>query len=314
MVGDGGKSPSHLPGLTRMSKKEILQRFVMLVVAVIIVAALVIFAKDFSHRNVAFRIDGKNYSKKTISEMATYASKQNGQSKQSNAKNIYSLYKTEIAAKKEGIAPTADELKVVAKLPGATTDAEKQYVDLVQFNNALTQAYQRNQQGGYAGQEFVFDYSARISPAPQGITPVSGFGNPTLIKQDQQYAHQQAEAFYNKYKQNPASANQLNAQLRTMNKLGFIAGMSQFGPSQSSNLQSQIYYPDIYKYVITQSKPVLSGVRSGNVPTVLKPTSSQDYTPGYYYFVNITQAGKVVDAHTKVVDAEKKMGSVYYGI
>lgn len=316
-TGDGGKrrlKPSYKQELKRLAVKVIL-----LVLLVVLLVWGSIFIRNFSHRNVVFRIDGKNYSKTTITEMVNFAAKQNGLNKKQEAQNIYYLYKTQIAAQKAGIIPNADELKAATdslKFPTPKTANEKAYVNLVAFNEALPQTYVRLQQGGYEGLYFIFDFSAKILPPSGGLKPINGYGNQALINQDKQYADQQAQAFYDRYKQNPLAADDLGQQLESLNKAGFVGGLSRFssGPAMVTDLHSQIYYPGIYDYVSSQTKPGLSDIRIGRVETKLDPSPS-DYTDGYYYFVDIKKAGKVIqNPYGKMKSEQQKLGAAYYGI
>src|SRR5512146_3298163 len=104
-VGDGGKR--HLKLSYKQEFKRLAKQAVLLIIFLAVLAGLGVLIRDFSHRNVAFRIEGTNYSKASITEMANFAAKQDGLDKKHEAGNIYNLYKIQISAQKAGIAPNA---------------------------------------------------------------------------------------------------------------------------------------------------------------------------------------------------------------
>jgi hypothetical protein len=286
-----------------------------IIILVIIGAALFIHNRPAGSSTAAFVIDHKSYSKKLISAMAGYVVQDRPQSKQQAARNIFTLYKTEIASQKAGITPDAAELAVYQQSTKALqNDAEKQYVALLQYNAALSNSYQRYTQGDDQGYSFVFDFSRYVIPPPAGDKPIAGYGDKSLIAKDKSYAYQQAQADYRNYKQGKISAAALLTNISADPNLSYNPSKGVIGPSNPGSLYSQLYYADIYKYVTSQTRPQLSGVRLGKVP-IEHTARPKNYADGYYYFVDLQKASKVVTNPSGLVIAQlNKLQAVYYGL
>jgi hypothetical protein len=289
-----------------------------IIILVIIGAAIFIhnkLSKPAGSSTAAFVIDHKSYSKKLISAMAGYVVQGRPQSRQQAARNIFTLYETEVASQKAGIKPDAAEL--AANQPSTKppqNDAEKQYLALAQYNAALGDSYGRYAVGDDQGYSFVFDFSRYMIPPPAGDKPIAGYGNKSLIAKDKSYAYQQAQADYRDYKQGKISAAALLKKLSADPNLSFNPSSGVFGPSNPGLLNSQLYYSDIYTYVTSQTKPQLSGVRLGKVP-IEHTAHPKNYADGYYYFVDLQKASRVVTDPSGLVNAQlKKLQAVYYGL
>jgi hypothetical protein len=314
VVGDGGHRRLR-PSPAGFFKQAAPWFAVLLIIAIVAVILHVHMAN--SQKNAAFIIDGRAYSKASISDMATYAAKQDGLTKAQEARGIFELYKTQVAAKKAGIVPNDSEMQAAAKslnFAKTTTGPQQQYMQLVEFNNALLPSYDRYRQGGYEGDVLVFDFSQEILPPAPGIPPIAGHNDATLIAQDRKYAQQQSEAYYTTYKTGKSSITSLNNELQNKDKVGFQAEALSFDSSKSPDLGSQIGYPDIYKYVLSQTKTGLSTVRVGTVRTKPSP-SPKDYADGYYYFVKLRKAQPAIaDPSGTIAAQQQKLQTVYHGL
>ena len=268
-----------------------------------------------SSSTAAFVIDHKSYSKKLISAMADYVVQDHPQSKQQAASNIFTLYKTEVASQKAGITPDAAELAAYQQpITASRSDAEKQYMALVQYNEALSNSYRRYTQGIDQGYSFVFDFSRYVIPPPAGDKPIAGYGNSSLIAKDKSYAYQQAQTDYRNYKQGTISAAALLTKILADPNLSYNPSSGVFGPSNQGTLYSQLYYADIYTYITSQTQPQLSGVRLGKVP-IEHIAHPKNYADGYYYFVDLQKASRVVTDPSGLVNTQlKKLQVVYYGL
>lgn len=270
--------------------------------------------KPASSSTAAFVIDHKSYSKKLITAMANYVIQDRPQTKEQAAHNIFTLYETEVASQKAGITPNAAELAAYQPITASQNDAVKQYLALVQYNAALSGSYRRYAQADDQGYAFVFDFSRYVIPPPPGDKPIAGYGNKGLIAKDKAYAYQQAQADYRSYKQGTISAAVLLAKISVDPNLSFNPSSGVFGPSNQGSLSSQLYYGDIYTYVTSQTQPQLSGVRLGKVP-VEHVAHPKKYAAGYYYFVDLQKASRVVTDPSGLVNTQiGKLQAVYYGL
>jgi hypothetical protein len=296
------------------------KKIALLLVVVVVFGLGIYLFKTQSAKNSAFSINGTNYSKAEISEMASFAAKSSGFSRAQETKNIFELYKVQAAAQKAGITPNDTELKTASKtlhFASVAKPADKQYVKLITYNIALTnQTYNRYAQGGYEGDMFVFDFSQKILPPAFGVPPIPGYGDPALIKKDKNYALQQAQKYYAIYKKDNSTVKKLDSELMSNRRDGYGAVATSFDSAVTkSSLSSQIYYSDIYKFVTSQTKPGLGAIKLGRVSTKLLSPTPEDYADGYYYFVNIRKALPVIaDPGGKVMSEIKKLQVVYRGV
>lgn len=286
------------------------------VVLLLAISCYLIF-QEIKKSNSAFVINGKSYSKKLVSSMSNFGAKYNSETQAQAAKNIYVLYKTEVASKIVGITPTSQETQAAYKnLPKTTNSTGEQYYKLIAYNNALNVACVKDAQGYDQGYEFVFNFSRYINPPVSGQPPTPGYGNMTLIAKDKAYALHAAKTDYSKYKTGNISPATLIADIEADPNLSYtniINGV--FDSTKSNNsLFTQVFYSGVYNYIIKQSKPGLSSIQVGKVSTNNKP-GSKEYADGYYYFIDLKKASRTIPNASELVNNQvNKLQAVYYGI
>jgi hypothetical protein len=293
-------------------KKPIL---VKVVIFILIILLLVIAIKKLHHNNSAFVIDHTSYSKQFISNMASFATLNVKESKQQAAKNIFVLYENEIASKQVGIIPTSAEIQAQnIVLPTPKNSTERQYVALVKYNAALSDAYGYYMQGNDQGYYFVFNFSRYIVSPPAQSKAIPNHGNASSIQQDNAYAYLQAQTEYKAYKAGKITASNLLSKISSDPNLTYDSPGGYFNSSiKNVSLYNQIDYTSAYQYIAAQTKPQLSGIRVGQVPTSY--SGSPDYVNGYYYFVDLKKASKIITNPSGLVSGEiNKLQAVYYGL
>jgi len=341
--GGGGKPKFHIT--VPVVLKKILIVIACLVVCAAVVAAGMRIRFNMTAKNAAFVVGNKAYSKAFVNEMVKYAGETRsapnlqqqlnslvlGKSTQTQptknsldkaaknvvAKQIYEMYRTQAAAKKAGIIPNSQEMSAVSSTQAASkpeTKAQKSYSEVLNFVDALPKAYDRYESGDYQGDLFVFNFSDKILPTPANEPPLAGHGDQKLIEQDDDYALEQAQDYYSQYKNDHASVDSINKELQSKLKAGFNGAALTFDSRKSITLKDQINYEDAYKYITAQSKPILSGIRTGRVATSLRP-QSDDFADGYHYFVKINRAQRgVSNPKGKVESAKKELKAEFHGI
>ena len=297
-------------------KAALANRFRLIVLAIIVILAVValLVYRQAQLNKSAFVIDHKAYSKQLIMSIAQFAIKGRPQTKQQAAKSIFELYKTQIASQKANIVPTSAEIQAqYNKWPKPKTEAERQYITLVSYNIALGDAYGRYMSGEDKGSTFIFNFSRYVLPPAAQEKPLPGHGDSTLISQDKAYAYQQAQSGYRAYKAGKISAAALLTKIASDPKLTQNNSNGSFDAS-IGDLQGQIYYQNIYSYIANQDKPGISVIKTGKVPTKLSP-GPNDYADGYYYFVDLQKATRLVSDPAGAVNKQlKKLQAAYYGI
>ncbi len=298
------------------AKKTNWLRPLMLIAGVVIVLVLlVVLIKSNSHKNVAFSIDGKNYSIQDVTTMANFARLNNSETKQQAAKTIYDLYRTQAASQKANIVPTSSEIQAAYQsLTPPKNNLDKQYDKLFAYNLALSSSYGRYASGDDEGNVFIFSFDRYVLGAVAGQPAVPNHNNAGLIQQDNNYALQQAQTDYSLYKSGKISASDLTTKIAGDTTLAASNSVGLSFNSTEGNLIQQVGGSDIYNYVVSQTKPGLSNIRIGQVPTKF-PTAAGDYANGYYYFVDLKKASKiVVNPGLLVENQENKLKATYYGI
>ena len=290
-----------------------------LLIVIIVLIVHSVHSNTVKNQN-AFQINHKNYPKDLVADMVTYSlegqAKVTQADKSRAARNIYNLYKTEIAAQQVGVVPNSGEMQAAEQqidLPRATTSADKDYAQVAAFNVALNQAYSRYSSADDQGYIFVFDFSQKIIPPAVQEKPVAGYGNQQLINQDKQYADQQAQQYYAQFKNHQISATDLLSAIAANPRISF-GSVSTYIDASKGSIRSQILYSDIYNYVAAQKGPLLSSVRVGKVATKQEP-GPNNYADGYYYFVQLSKASPLIDNPEGTVGTQtNKLQAVYYGI
>lgn len=282
-------------------------------IIILLIGGLLIY-RQAQRSKSAFVIDHKAYSKQLITSMAHFAAQGRPQTKQQAAKSIFELYKTQVASQKAGIVPTAAEIQdQYKKWPKPKNDIEQQYVTLVSYDTALGNAYGRYASGEDKGFVFIFNFSRYIMPPAAQEKPLAGYGDQTLIAQDKTYAYQQAKSDYKAYKTGKISANALLAKISADPKLTYNSSSGSFD-SSVGDLQGQIYYTDVYSYIAAQGMPGTSTIKLGKMATKLNP-GPNDYADGYYYFVDLQKASRLIPDPAGAVNKQlKNLQAVYYGI
>lgn len=284
-------------------------------IALLLIALSLIVYQSVQRNRAAFVIANKSYSKQLIRSMAAYVVQNQPQAKQQAAKNIFELYKEQAAAQKVGIIPNAAEVQAqYQELPKPKNDIQRQYISLFAYDLAVSASYRRYESGQNKGYEFVFGFDRYVKGPAVGEKSIAGYGDTNLISQDKAYAYQQAKAAYDDYKAKKISADNLVAKIRSDSRL--VDNDSNGGSFDSSKgiLSGQLFSPDIFAYVSKQTRPGLSPLNIGKVPSKF-PTGPGDYADGYYYFVDLQQASHIIpDPAGAVQQQMSKLQAVYYGI
>jgi hypothetical protein len=286
------------------------------VVMALVVTALGVIIVNRYASPTAFVIGNKKYAKSSIQAMAGYASHQNGSTVSQEAKTIFAMYEQKAAAQNVGIVPNSDELKATQQVFGITNTSPpgaKEYMQLVIFNQALPRAYERYKSGSYSGVYFMFDFSTFIHPAPVGEIPLPKYGDQKEIAKDNKYALEVANTAYENYKKNSSDLTVLAKSITGDKTVGFVGTVVSFSPENGA-LVTQVPVSGIYNYITAQTKAGLSSIRTGQVATTHTPRP-HDYADGYYYFVDLKAAGKIInDPAGLIKQAISKLKVKYYGL
>lgn len=265
--------------------------------------------------------------------------------KDSDAKLIYQHLKEQVVAKKLGIdlsqAAIEDGQKDIhykyeinldktleaavaadAKNPSLTVPKSPSYptkqslvnewLYIIGYHNALISSYATLSDGAYVGYSFAFDFGRR---ALFSADEVAGAGDKALIAKDREYAKSRADIYRTAiYKKNLDAG----AFLRTIeNKptltltdtnIQFSAALSaRFDSRNGANsLSSQVFYPDTYKFIKTQTK--------AGVSAVLLAKTTQGIPVAYYFVVIEKAKAGVPNVQQAIADEANNIGGKYYGL
>jgi hypothetical protein len=279
---ESGMTPT--PGTIkgRSAKKIVLAIAVSLVGTAILVGG-VLYVREIQS---AFTIDGKRYSKSYVTKLVNEGEKKTYQSKSIMQKRVFGYLEERAAVTRLGY-----------QLGKSAPKSIQSWDDLISYHRSVVFYYDVLKLGVYQGYSFVFDFSQRIQPTGPGETPISNLGNPVSIAVDKAYANQMAKANYALFTTHKITPMALLKKLKADSRLNWDGGSAVFSTNNSKvslPLPQQIYYSGIYNYVITQSKPGISSIRTGTVPISSKPNTvpSSIEKETYFYFVDIEQASK----------------------
>lgn len=299
---------------------------VILIVLLLVAAGLSLINKHSGNKapqDVAFVVEGKDYTKADILPAAKALSNSNGKSLDDAGRTIFNYYKEQKAAQEVGIIvpqPAIDAQKSLLRKVFPQKSAVT-LVDITAYHNALQDYYSNSGQGLYKGYSFAFDFSDRLIPEDL-TTPVTGHGDPKLIAQDQAYAKKQADFYHDQIASSKLTEQQLLDKIHADATLGLsdknvrftTLDSTSFDTTMNNYLQSQVYHADIAQYILGQTTTGLSDVRLANVRTTPEGSTAK-FAPGVYYFVQITEAQKgVSNAQGKAVQQVKNMKASYYGV
>ncbi len=322
---------------------------------VVFVGLIIFFWPTQNNKDTAFIINGTRYSKPLVSRLAAVSLSGASESTADSAKRVFDYYKEEVAAQQLGLVPDENLVKQelanlyppdavsptsalltseIAKseaagyykpdLPKSPTNDPytNLWLHMLAYHNALKDSYVALSQGIYHGYSFTFDFSGKILPERLDH-PTPGYGDKQLIAKDQAYALQQANYYHGQIANKQITADQLLAKMKQDYRLGLkdeSISFSTFDSRKIDNsvdpyLQGQVYFKDIANYIMTQSQPGLSAVKTATVPTAKLSTSANDYVPGVYYFVDLTKARKgYPNPEQAISDKINHTKATYYGI
>lgn len=283
---------------------------------------------DSATNNVAFSIDGKDYSKQEINMLIEFPVLV-GTSKEDAAKQAFDMYKKQAAAQKTGIVieQTAIEAERKELYPNYSDDLDentKNWMNLVSYDSALNKL--SNQTSVYTdatGYIYIFWFGKNIVYDPIGTNP--DYGNDDAIAKDREYADSRAKYYYNQIESGSMSADKALEEIKSDPKLGLTDGNSdnisiKFD-SISSNLAPNsklLYVPqDILNQVIkVSSNQGLDSIRTATISNQEDiPEGSQAQNPEVlYYFIYIDKpATKSFDMNQYSSNLET-INTQYWGI
>jgi hypothetical protein len=299
------------------------QYFYVLAVIVLVLVVAVLLAghrhtgNKNSNQGGVFTINGKAYSKKTVSNIIAYALSLGG-NKETLSKEAYNYLIREQAAQQLNIVPPSNAINQ-AELTyfGPKLNSQLKslsWIKLASYDAALQDELNGNNLSQYQGYSYIFWFGQALETGPAYTVP--NVGDQQVVSQDRAYAQKSANYYYNRLKNKTMSPDAVLAAIQKNAKLSFalpnnrfVSQSVQFGLNTSETWQEQVALPDITNYISDQSKPGLSGILTGKIGIVPVPKSPKDYADGYFYIVQLTAAKKIpsvsVSNFTKTVNGIK---------
>jgi hypothetical protein len=278
--------------------------FLLLAVLLLGLIAYFIFHEySSSHSKTVFTVEGTQYTQDDISKLISYPLSTAVASRDSLTKQAFNYLKREQAAKDLNVQPTSAQMTFIKKtlFSSTTTNKEKssQWAALLVYDQALQKQLNSPDPSIYQGYSFIFWFGQDLESGPVYTSP--DFGNTQLVAQNRAYAQNRANYYYNQLKIGKMTDDQVLAALQNDPKLSFtfptsaISQSVHFGLDPTQDWKDQVAYPDISKYVDSQSKPGLSPIKTGQL-SIVKPGSTEaTSTDAYFYVVKLTYVKKIPD-------------------
>lgn len=329
-----------------MAKKSHRRRNILLIAAGVVLLLLAGAAAWYflmgpakTARQTAFTIDGQNYSKDQINSLIQYPVA-NGASKDTTAKQAFDMYKRQKAAEKTGIVITDDQIATSRKnlfpnlmpsLNGSTDPNTEAWVKLVSYDNALTNFVATTPTYSNAnGYVFLFWFSQRIDYNPN--RPIDGFGDPTLIAADRQYASDRANYYRQQLADKTMTPDQVVQSVKADSRLAYTYGLKDNQSQAFSGLaystqgnSSLLYVPkDAQQRIAKIGKQ--AGLDTIQVGTMEEgdPRNDSGFVEGdartlkttetFFYLIDITKPATASFSATDFTNNLNQLSTHYWGV
>lgn len=285
--------------------------------------------------NLAFTIDGQNYTKQQITDLTKYPTS-HGLSADDAAKRAYDMYKRQIAAQKTGVVISDDQIAASQKnlfpgLSGALDTNTEAWVKLVSYDNALTTltvstpAYSNAE--GYV---FLFWFSQRI--VYNKDRPAPNFGDAAKIAADRQYASDRANYYRQQLANNAMTPDKVVQAIKADSRLAFTYGLNDNQSQQFKGLaysaqggSSMLYVPSEAQDRIVKvgGQTGLDAVQVGSIE-IGDPTKDPGFVEGdaintkpteaFFYLIDTTKAATGSFSTADLTANLNKLASHYWGV
>ncbi|MEI9914121.1 MAG: hypothetical protein WDN66_04040 [Candidatus Saccharibacteria bacterium] len=291
---------------TKKSSRNYYPALAIFGVVIVVLAFLFILIHGHNERkNAAYVINGQITTRTEVNSLAASA-KQHGVVSKVAQQDILKYYKETYVAKELDINVSSSEIKTAARsmfliAPSSSLDP---WEHLVGWEAAFSNDISFAKSGGYEGGILFFPFNQLSVTLLQGYPKPSGWGNVSDIAAAQQYAHSQAESYYNQLSSNKISLDNATNSVLSNSKLQFAGtsnGSTEFqvnldGVSGvSTSLNSSPLNPVAIKVIKSFNKVGLTPIntQTGTYPTV-DVYNGDTNIPIAYYFIDIQKVIKPV--------------------
>jgi hypothetical protein len=275
-------------------------------------------------KNIAFTINGTNYTKTQVDAAIVYPVSLGSNNKQA-AQTLFDIYKDRTVAALHNLVPSTSNIADAKNelshsfTSNDTTPVAQSWINLIAYDNALKTAIVNGTIAGAAqGYDFNFWFNQHEDYGPANTAVIQGNGDQTLIASDRAYALKSATNYRNMLLNKEISPNQLINDINSDTKLnqGFVVNSNnsvQFGNSTNTSWQNQVGISQIINFINKQTSTGITKIQTGtlSVPKSFKNSGQAD---SYYYFVQLTKLPSPPINMTQFNNSLKSLDTKYYGI